>query len=57
MNEQHKAFLQMILDNRDKVEQKIKENPDFITELVQHSIKSSSDILYNGFDKAKDNEL
>lgn len=57
MNEQHKAFLQMILDNRDKVEQKIKENPDFITELVQHSIKSSSDILYNGFDKDKDNEL
>ena len=57
MNEQHKAFLQMILDNKDKVEQKIKENPDFITELVQHSIKSSSDILYNGFDKDKDNEL
>ena len=57
MNEQHKAFLQMILDNKDKVEQKIKENPNFITELVQHSIKSSSDILYNGFDKDKDNEL
>ena len=57
MNEQHKAFLQMILDNRDKVEQKIKENPDFITELVQDSIKCSSDILYNGFDKDKDNEL
>lgn len=57
MNEQHKAFLQMILDNGDKVEQKIKENPNFITELVQHSIKNSSDILYNGFDKDKDNEL
>ena len=57
MNEQHKAFLQMILDNKDKVEQKIKENPNFITELVQHSIKSSSDILYNVFDKDKDNEL
>ena len=57
MNEQHKAFLQMILDNKDKVEQKIKENPDFITELVQHSIKSGSDILYKGFDKDKENEL
>lgn len=57
MNEQHKVFLQMILNNKDKVEQKIKENPDFITELVQHSIKSGSDILYKGFDKDKDNEL
>lgn len=57
MNEQHKAFLQMILDNGDKIEHKIKENPNFITELVQHSIKNSSDILYNGFDKDKDNEL
>ena len=47
----------MILDNKDKVEQKIKENPDFITELVQHSIKSGSDILYKGFDKDKENEL
>ena len=45
------------LFQRIKIEQnkKIKENPDFIAEIFQHSIKSSSDILYNNFDK--DNEL
>lgn len=57
MNEQHNAFLKIILDNKEKVEKKIKENPDYITELVQHSIKSGSNILYNGFDKDKDREL
>ena len=36
MNEQHKAFLQIILENKDKVEQKIKENLNFITEIFQH---------------------
>ena len=56
MNEQHNAFLKIILDNKEKVEKKIKENPDYITELVQHSIKSGSNILYNGFDKDKDRE-
>lgn len=57
MNEQHETFLQIISDNKDKIEKKMKENPEFITELIQHSIESSSDILYKGFDKDKDNEL
>lgn len=29
----------------------------YITELVQNSIKSSSNILYNDIDKDKDNKL
>lgn len=57
MNEQHEAFLQLINDNKEKIEKKIEENPEFITDLIQHSIKSGSDILYKGFDKDKDNEL
>ena len=57
MNKQHEAFLQIIIDNKDKIEKKIEENPEFITELVQHSIESGSNILYKGFDKDKNNEL
>ena len=57
MNKQHEAFLQIIIDNKDKIEKKIEENPEFITELVQHSIESGSNILYKGFDKDKINEL
>ena len=57
MNKLEEAFLQLIIKNKEKIEKQIEENPEFITELLQHSIKSSSDILYDGFDKDKDNEL
>lgn len=57
MKEQHELFLKLIIDNKDKIEKKIEKNPDFIIELLQKSITCSSDILYKGFNKDKNNEL
>lgn len=57
MNEYHKALLKLIEDNKDIIEKKIEKNPDYLIELMQHSIKSGSDILYKGSDNDKGREL
>ena len=57
MNEYHKALLKLIEDNKDIIEKKVEKNPDYLIELMQHSIKSGSDILYKGFDSDKGREL
>lgn len=57
MNEQHEAFLKLIIENETQIEKAIKKNPNFITELTQHTINAGANILYKGFDRDKDNEL
>lgn len=57
MNEQHDAFLKLIIENETQIEKAIKKNPNFITELTQHVINAGTNILYKGFDKDKGNEL
>ncbi len=49
MNEYHKALLKLIEDNKDIIEKKVEKNPEYLIELMQHSIKSGLDILYKGF--------
>lgn len=57
MNEHHQALLKLIEDNKDIIEKKVEKNLDFLIEIMQHSIKSGSDILYKEFDSDKGREL
>ena len=45
MNDYTQAFLKIIEDNKKIIEKKIEKNPDYIIELMQHSIKCGSNIL------------
>ena len=57
MNDYTQAFLKIIEDNKKIIEKKIEKNPDYIIELMQHSIKCGSNILYKEFDNDKGREL
>lgn len=57
MNEHHQALLKLIEDNKDIIEKKVEKNLDFLIEIMQHSIKNGSDILYKEFDSDKGREL
>ncbi|MDD4795969.1 MAG: DUF5677 domain-containing protein [Bacilli bacterium] len=57
MNDYQDAFIQLIKENKDLIEKKIEKNPNYIIELLQHSIKSGSKVLYKGFNEDKANVL